>query len=136
MIEGVHYLELIEPIKQLKRDGRLEEALTLCYAPIEGAENGRDGRVPAPWYTEQAAITHRKRGQKNQEIAVLERWLRFVPMEARSNTELGARLAKINRWLPQRAQSSQAIEARAQAESLPERGNSRAVSRPRLRCHQ
>jgi hypothetical protein len=30
MVDGVHYLELVEPIKQLKREGRLEEALVLC----------------------------------------------------------------------------------------------------------
>ncbi|MCO4275933.1 hypothetical protein NG701_16110 [Pseudarthrobacter sp. HLT3-5] len=41
MVDGVHYLELIEPIKQIKREGRLEEALVLCYKAIEGAERGR-----------------------------------------------------------------------------------------------
>jgi len=64
---------------------------------IEGAENGREGREPAPWYPEQAAIIHRKLGQNDQEIAVLERWLRFVPAESRSSTGIGERLAKINR---------------------------------------
>ena len=97
MVEGVHYLELVEPIKQLKREGALEDALTLCYAAIEGEENGREGRPPAPWYTEQAAIIHRKLGQKEQEIAVLERWLQFVPAESRSSMGIGERLAKINR---------------------------------------
>ena len=38
MVNGVHYLQLVEPIKQLKREDRLDEALTLCLAAIEGAE--------------------------------------------------------------------------------------------------
>lgn len=49
MVDGVHYLELVEPIKQLKREGRLKEALVLCYKAIEAAERDRDGREPAPW---------------------------------------------------------------------------------------
>ena len=97
MVNGVHYLELIEPIKQLKREGKLEEALVLSYAAIEGAENGRDGREPAPWYTEQAAIIHRKLGQRAQEVAVLVRWLQFVSADERNQTYLGERLSKITR---------------------------------------
>jgi hypothetical protein len=95
MVNGVHYLELIEPIKQLKREGKLEEALVLSDAAIEAAENGREGREPAPWYTEQAAIVHRKLGQKDQEIAVLSRWLQFTPTDERNQTYLGERLAKL-----------------------------------------
>lgn len=85
MVNGVHYLQLVEPIKQLKREGRLDEALTLCYAAIEGAESSaaRDHLEPAPWYTEQAAIIHRKLGQREEEIAVLERWIRACPPERR-----------------------------------------------------
>lgn len=50
MVDGVHYLELAEPIKQLKREGRHEEALVLCYKAIEAAD--AKGDMPAPWYTE------------------------------------------------------------------------------------
>lgn len=85
MVNGVHYLQLVEPIKQLKRDGRLDEALTLCYAAIEGAEAAarRDRLEPAPWYSEQAAIIHRKLQQREQEVAVLKRWLAACPPERR-----------------------------------------------------
>ncbi|WP_324653666.1 hypothetical protein [Georgenia sp. H159] len=95
MVDGVHYLELVEPIKQLKRQGRNEEALTLCYKAIEGAENSRDGREPAPWYTEQAAIIHRKLGQRDQEITVLERWLAACPPDRREGSKIAERLAKV-----------------------------------------
>lgn len=75
MVGRYHYLETIESIQQLKREGRLAEALDLCYGAIEAAEQDRGGREPAPWYTEQAAIIHRKRGERDQEVAVLQRWL-------------------------------------------------------------
>lgn len=95
MVNGVHYLQLVEPIKQLKREGRPEEALVLCYAAIEGAEANREGREPVPWYTEQAAIIHRKLGQRDKEIAVLERWLAVCPPERRDGSRIGERLSKL-----------------------------------------
>jgi hypothetical protein len=95
MVDGVHYLELVEPIKQLKREGRLPEALVLCYKAIEAAEGDRDGREPAPWYTEQAAIVHRKLGQKAEEIAVLKRWLDSAPKSRRAGSRIAERLAKL-----------------------------------------
>jgi hypothetical protein len=94
MVDGVHYLELIEPIKQLKRDGRLDEALVLCYKAIQGAERNAGGREPAPWYTEQAAIIHRKLKQKDEEIAVLKRWLAKCPKALRNGSPIAKRLAK------------------------------------------
>lgn len=95
MVDGVHYLELIEPIKQLKREGRLEEALVLCYKAIEGAESDAGDREPAPGYTEQAAIIHRKLKQKDEEIAVLNRWLAKCPKSRRGESRIAERLAKL-----------------------------------------
>jgi hypothetical protein len=95
MVDGVHYLELVEPIKQLKREGRLNEALVLCYKAIDAAERGRDGREPAPWYTEQAAIVHRKLGQRDEEVAVLKRWLENTPKSRRAGSRIAERLAKL-----------------------------------------
>ena len=95
MVDGVHYLQLIEPIKQLKREGRFQEALILCYKAIEGAEGDREGREPAPAYTEHAAIIHRKLGQRDEELAVLKRWLRLCPPSQRSGSRIGQRLAKL-----------------------------------------
>lgn len=94
MYQGVHYLQLIEPIKQLKRENRLEEALVLCYQAINGAERDRNGREPAPAYTEQAAIIHRKLGQHDEEIAVLERWLSFAPPDRRAGSSIAERHQK------------------------------------------
>lgn len=95
MVNGVHYLELVEPIKELKRENRLDEALELCYAAIQGAEASRDGREPAPFYTEQAAIILRKLGRRDDEVAVLQRWLKLCPPEHRDGSRLGVRLTKL-----------------------------------------
>lgn len=95
MVDGVHYLQLIEPIKQLKREDRLQEALKLCYQAIEGAEKDSKGGTPAPAYTEQAAIIHRKLGERDAEIAVLKRWLNRTPKAQRSGSKIAERLAKL-----------------------------------------
>lgn len=95
IVGNYHYLESIEPIKQLKRDGRLEEALAVCYAAIEGAERARQGREPAPWYTEQAAIIHRKRGERADEEAVLRRWIEHCPADRRAGSTIQDRLEKL-----------------------------------------
>ena len=95
MVGGYHYLETIEPIKKLKREGRLEEALALCYGAIEGAERARERREPAPGYTIQAAIIHRKRGERDAEIAVLQRWLALCPSKFRKGSAVQERLDKL-----------------------------------------
>ncbi|QNE35372.1 HIRAN domain-containing protein [Leifsonia shinshuensis] len=98
-VNGIHYLQTVEPIKQLKREGRLEEALQLCYLAIEGAERDRNGREPAPWYTEQAAIILRKLGRRDEEIAVLKRWLAACSPDRRAGT-VSERLAKLQGLKP------------------------------------
>ena len=95
MVKGVHFLELVEPIKQLKREGKLEEALTLCFAAIEGAEGAREGREAAPFYTEQAAIILRKLGRRDDEVKVLQRWLAVCPPERREGSRIAERLGKL-----------------------------------------
>jgi hypothetical protein len=97
MPQGVHYLQLVEPIKQLKRDGRLEDALTLCYAAMAGAEAAAklEKLEPAPWYTEQAAIVCRKLGRPAEERAVLERWIAACPPGRGDNSRIRERLESL-----------------------------------------
>lgn len=95
IVDGFHYLELVEPIKQLKREGHLEQALKLCYRAIEGAERDRGSREPAPFYTLQAAMIHRKLKQPANEVAVLQRWLDACPPERRAGSKVAERLNKL-----------------------------------------
>lgn len=102
-VDGVHYLDLIEPIKQAKREGRNEDALALCFQAIEGAERGRHGREPAPAYTKHAAIILRKLGRPDEEAAVLERYLRWLP-DGGEGHEFAERLAKVRERQRRQAQ--------------------------------
>lgn len=76
-VRGRHYCAWVEPVKQLKRDNRLDEALDLLLeviAVVERPENCQ-GREPAPWYTEQAAIVYRKQKNFAGEVDILQRWV-------------------------------------------------------------
>jgi hypothetical protein len=95
MVDGVHYLELVEPIKQLKREGRLEEALELCYKAMTGAENSAGDLEPPSFYAEQAAIVLRKLGRREEEMQVLRRHLARSAPEFRDGGWFGQRLAKL-----------------------------------------
>lgn len=94
-VRGVHYLELVEPIKQAKREGKNELALEMCYAAIQGAEKDRMGGVPAPSYTEHAAIVLRKLKRHDEEIEVLKRYLHFVPRERVPSHPFKERIRKV-----------------------------------------
>lgn len=97
MVDGIHYLELVEPIKQLKRENRLEEALVLAYKAVEAAENSaafEGWNTPAPFYTEQAAIILRKLGRRDEEIQVLRRWMDHAEPKNRTGS-ITDRLAKL-----------------------------------------
>ncbi|MFC4372200.1 hypothetical protein [Citricoccus nitrophenolicus] len=98
MVKGYHYIELAEPIKQLKREGRLQEALVLCYQAIGAAEKEAraKGWAPAPAYTIHAAVIHRKLGQQDEEQAVLERWMAATPNDQRDGSKVAERLAKLS----------------------------------------
>lgn len=97
-LTGYTPLELIEPIKQLKREKRWEEALTLLYAAIEKEEAAHkleSRQMPAPWFTEHAAIVHRRLKQHDEEVAVLKRYLALLAPEQRETSKIQDRLNKI-----------------------------------------
>lgn len=72
------YLDVIEPVKRLKRQGRLEEAEKLLLSAVDAVEaEARErggGWGVAPWYYEQLAIVYRKQGRREDELAILERY--------------------------------------------------------------
>ena len=57
-VEGVHFTEQVERIKQLKRTGRNEEAMDLLLKCVDAteAESRVDNLGAAPWYYEQLAM--------------------------------------------------------------------------------
>lgn len=97
-VRGKHYTEWPDTVRDLKREERHGEALDLLFECIDAAERDRDGREPAPWYTEQAAIIFRKGKDYAAEIAVLERYQKACPRGQRSET-VDARLMKARQFL-------------------------------------
>lgn len=95
LVRGRDFGEWVEPIKQLRRDGQDQAALELLMECIRAAE--RDATAngwPLPtWYTEQAAIILRKRGDHAGEVAILERYLAACP-DGLAQVEMAERLIK------------------------------------------
>lgn len=94
LVRGMHYTEWVEPFRQLKRDGKVDEALELALECIAAAERDApqwDG-VPAPAYTEWAAIIYRQRKDYASEVGVLERYRATCP--PKTTDAFSARLAK------------------------------------------
>ena len=64
--------EWCEIVKDHKRNGRYDEALVILDGCMRVEEAHRGG--VAPWYYEQAAVIHRKRRDRDAELAVLRRF--------------------------------------------------------------
>jgi hypothetical protein len=81
LVQGMDFVEWVEPIKQMRRDGDDESALRVLLECIAAAERDAvaNGWQPPPWYTEQASIILRKQGDHDGEITLLERYLAAYP---------------------------------------------------------
>jgi len=78
LVDGYHYTEHVERVKQLKREGRHPESIDLLLKLVEATESeartaGGNWGV-APWYYEQLAIIYRKEKRFDDEVAILERY--------------------------------------------------------------
>jgi hypothetical protein len=75
-VDGKHYVDHVEKVKTLKRDGKLEEAESLLLRLIDAVEDEAtaEGTGVAPWYYEQIAIVRSKRGDLRGELEILQRF--------------------------------------------------------------
>jgi len=76
--EGGHYTEYVERVKQLKAEGRSDEAIELLLKLVNETEKeakaqGKGWGV-APWYYEQLAVIYRKEKRYKDEVQILERY--------------------------------------------------------------
>ena len=78
LVRGRHYTEYVEEVKALRRLGREIEAERLLLELVDAteAEARAEKWGVAPWYYEQLAISHRKRGDPQGEVHILERYAR------------------------------------------------------------
>lgn len=95
-MRGAHYTDYIEQVKALRRGGLDQEAEKLLLELIDATEDEAraTGTGVAPWYYEQLAILYSKRKQKDDEIAVLERFAAQPHAPGVSPPELLQRLVK------------------------------------------
>lgn len=75
-IKGQHFTTYIDTFKQLRREGKLDEAEKMLLKIIEAteAESNYTGRGVAPAYYEYLAIIYRKQKQYEKEVAILMRF--------------------------------------------------------------
>ncbi|MFO1163401.1 MAG: hypothetical protein U1E60_31515 [Reyranellaceae bacterium] len=84
-VDGRHYAEFVDEVKQLRRDGDLDAAAGLLLRLVEAVE--REAAIPLagrvavpPWYHRQLASVYRKLGSTKQAELVL---LRLQVLEAK-----------------------------------------------------
>lgn len=77
--DGKHYTNYVEEIRELKREGKNEEAIDLLLHLIDVIEEKAkiEECGPAPWYYEQLAILYRKTKQPQLEHDILKRYIDF-----------------------------------------------------------
>ena len=85
--------EWCEIVKDHKRNGRYDEALVILDGCMRVEEAHRGG--VAPWYYEQAAIIHRKRRDRNAELALLRQFAAQQHAPGATSPKLLERLAKL-----------------------------------------
>lgn len=79
-VRGHYYAEYVGVVQSLRRKGQETEAQALLLELVEATESESRARhwVVAPWYYEQLAISYRKCGAIDDEVAVLERYTRQI----------------------------------------------------------
>jgi len=75
---GRHFTSYCEQVKQLKRDGKLEDAEELLLSLIDATEAESDAtlRPPPPWYCDQLRIVYRKMKRPQEAIDIMVRYER------------------------------------------------------------
>jgi len=94
LVDGKHYTEYVELVKQLKRQGKLDRAEALLLRLITAVEEEAEAEnwIVAPWYYEQLAIIYRKQKDETKELEILKRFTSRTHEEAHP---LSDRLRKI-----------------------------------------
>ena len=99
-IDGVHYTDYVEKVKQLKREKKHNEAVKLLLQLVGATENeskfAGKGWGVAPWYYEQLAIIYRKEKCYQKEIDILTRYHKQTKALGVKPGKLAERLKKAN----------------------------------------
>lgn len=98
-INGKHYTEYVDDIKELKRQSKLQEAENILLKIIEALKAEAKAEGPhwflAPWYFEQLAIIYRKQKSIEKERNILEQYLNLNKIDGKGETPLEVRYRKV-----------------------------------------
>ena len=98
LVNGRHYTEYVETIKELKRNNQYPEAISLllqCADAVEAEAIANHWGI-APWYYEQLAIIYRKQKDPINELKILDRYAK-LPHPGNYSSELIERLGKLKK---------------------------------------
>lgn len=97
-IEGNHYTDFVEKVKELKRSGQRQEAIDLLAKLIDAteAESAASNKQlgVAPWYYEQLAVLFRQEKRLTDEVNILERYQEQKHAPGVGPAKLSERLTK------------------------------------------
>ena len=95
-VDGRHYTEWVDAVRDLRRGGDDAAALKLLEKLMRATlqETAATGLPPAPWYFEQAAIIHRRAQNPAAEAAVLKQFLAGMPAGFEVPPQIPDRLRK------------------------------------------
>lgn len=107
-INGKHYTEYVDDIKELKRQNKLQEAENILLKIIEAlkAEAKAEGShwFLAPGYFEQLAIIYRKQKSIEKERCILEQYLKLNKIDGKGETPLEVRYRKVKEMIKKQSE--------------------------------
>jgi len=102
-VDGHHYTDSVEKVKQLKREGKNHDAINILLKAVDSTEKesefAGEGWGVAPWYYEQLAIIYRKEKEYQKEVEILERYAAQPKAPGAGPQKLAERLAKAKELL-------------------------------------
>ncbi len=98
-VEGKHFTDYVETVRDLIRERKLDQAIALLLRLVEATEDEskKEKMGVAPWYYEQLAIIYRKQKQLDDEIEILERFAKQRHARGVKPARLISRLDKIRK---------------------------------------
>lgn len=95
-VNGYHYTEYVDTVKELKRNKKYTEAIDLLLKLVDATEkeSKAEGTGVAPYYYEELAVIYRKLARYDDEVKILERYNNQRKAPGKSPSKLAERLKK------------------------------------------
>jgi len=111
-IDGKHYTEYVDDIKEFKRQNKLQDAENILLKIIKAlkAEAKAEAKAEgphwflAPWYFKQLAIIYRKQKRIEKERYILEQYLYLNKIDGKGETPLEVRYRKVKEMIKKQSE--------------------------------